>query len=371
MHGRLLLQVQAHHAASVGPLTERHAQAGLLVSGTNSLAAVREVRQAGAGQLVVAETVPWAGRVATAEQPTGWPDDGLFPMPVEAAVGSLLDAGADVALGPSGFVRAGDFRALAAVLRMGMSLQHLSCLPYVPTSMEMLDGGMFGTFSSTLSVLAPGRALALQFAGPRRGLATGDRLRNLRLLLPKHPGSLVLGLDAVVGFDVTTRGHAGAVGATGTLRQPQVPGRARAGFATGFIPGVFLRELWETRSPAHYADWYANRRTQPVCQACGPRSLDSFEAYEGALILQHNVHSWLGVLADFADRPPAVARRTLTEERLDAVMRHLELRGPVAVDEIDPLLYKACKLDVPDQLNRALRATSSGKRARGSANRRQ
>jgi hypothetical protein len=72
------------------------------------------------------------------------------------------------------------------------------------------------------------------------------------------------------------------------------------------VPGLFLRELWETRSPSVYADWFANRRA-PTCAACGGRSLDRFSSHplDKQQVLRHNVHAWLDVLDEISGRPSA------------------------------------------------------------------
>lgn len=115
-----------------------------------------------------------------------------------------------------------------------------------------------------------------------------------------------------------------------------------------FVPGLFLRDLWEHRSPSTYADWYANSPS-PTCDECGGRALDEFGSDEAdkQAVLCHNVHEWLGVHSRVCDLDPVGRRLVLGEERADALAAHLNLRPATFRVEADPVLRELVELDDP------------------------
>ena len=155
--------------------------------------------------------------------------------------------------------------------------------------------------------------------------------------------------EVIVGVDVITRGGAAAIGLTGSLRRPRRPwDEGGAPPAKDFVPGLFLRELWETRSPRVYADWYANRQA-PTCTACGGRAIDRFTSHEldKRQVLRHNVHTWLEVLGEITSGTPSWARLWLAEERLRGLGAHNALSSVRTPVTADPMLRAYCELDDP------------------------
>ena len=198
--------------------------------------------------------------------------------------------------------------------------------------------------------------LAFLFASNDAPLATASRAGGLRDLLAEVPDSMVIGCEPITALDALTRGASTAgVGVSSTLRRPRRPGDINARFAAKYLPGMFLRELWEHRSPQTYADWYLNH-PQPTCARCPePRSFESFEptTNDKHVIMRHNIHGWLGVLDEMGERDPVVARRWLAEQRALGLDRHLALRPFADLGEFDSLLRQYARLDglLPAALN--------------------
>jgi hypothetical protein len=111
---------------------------------------------------------------------------------------------------------------------------------------------------------------------------------------------------------------------------------------------LFLRELWEHRSPGIYADWYANSPS-PICRACGGRALDAFDNDEAdkQAVLRHNLHAWLAVADELGTKNAAEQHRWLADEWSAALAAHLSLRPALGNIEADRVLRQLVELDDP------------------------
>src|SRR5690606_11757631 len=84
-----------------------------------------------------------------------------------------------------------------------------------------------------------------------------------------------------------------SVGVAGGLRVPSMPSGGGPRFSRDFLPGLFLRDLLELRSPSVFADWYAGQVT-PYCERCG-RHLTVFNSRSRSdlqAITRHNLHEF-------------------------------------------------------------------------------
>jgi hypothetical protein len=191
--------------------------------------------------------------------------------------------------------------------------------------------------------------VALIFAAKRRPFEQHQRAADLRRLMLERPGCFLLAVEPLTATDAYAHGaSAVAIGISGGVRQPQRPGDTGGRNAKDFLPGLFLRDLWEHRSPGIYADWYANSRS-PTCDACGGRALDSFDSDEAdkEAVLRHNVHAWLAVLEELRARTPAEQRQWSAQEWAAALAAHVALRPAHGIIEADRLLRRLVELDDP------------------------
>jgi hypothetical protein len=342
--GRLLVHVRETDVDSVLlTVIESAPEAGLIVWGCGRLD-IRRVRARFSG-LVGHDAGLWRSVLATPANPLprlGSHELTFFSADLDQYASPISAAGADFVLTPSGFVQPGAWSTLRALLSATRS-ERQDVITLVPTDAQMLDPTHRSRFADELA--AAGRPLGLIFAAPSQPFAHPGRVAALRELLAALPDLTVLTTEYLVAADVVARGAATSVGFDRAMRWPIRPGDPNgAGMAKSWLPGLFLRELWESRSPSVYADWYASRSSSPRCGACA-RDVDDFEATPGdrLLIRRHNVHALMGVLADLrlAPDPPSLLRA----ERVAALQRHVDLHPFTARHQADPVLRRLAELD--------------------------
>jgi hypothetical protein len=358
--GRLLSYTSAKELDLAAPITAAHPHSGVVVRGDPALRELRQWKAAGYQQVLVVDPGAWADKEATSTEPLELPSgEGLFAAPtLDEWASSTLSAGADLVLTPSRFIRAGDWAALRAVLRAGQATPLPGVRTLVATDAVMLEPAHLTRFLTTLCDEADPDRLAFVFADRKEPLAHRERAAGLRAVVGRFPGCLVVGVDVLGGTDALGHGAAAAVGIRSGLRWPRRPGD-KGGFppAKGYAPGLFLRELWETRSPSVYSDWYRDSAGTPTCAECGGLAVGRFSNHprDKEQILRHNVHAWLDVLTEITSRPGTSGREWLARERLRALAAHGELR-PRAGMKVDKLLRYLCELDDPARR----RTTSTG-----------
>jgi hypothetical protein len=174
---------------------------------------------------------------------------------------------------------------------------------------------------------------------------------------PARPASWILGVDALVGTDCVAHGAGlAAVGSSSARRWPDRPGDKGGGVnAAGYLPGLFLVDLLEFRSPMIYADWYANAPS-PSCRRCD-RALDLFEPTDSdkEAIITHNLHEISDLAADLLARDPAERPGWLNRLRVESFEAHRRLNGMGAEVAADKTLLHLCSMDDP-QMRTALKS---------------
>jgi hypothetical protein len=330
--------------------TARHSRSGLVLAEEEAVPILRRLKAGGYTRALVFDPRLWARQVVSVRAPMVMPESGgLFQVTLDEWAAGIVADGATAVFTPSKFVQAADWPALDAVVRAGNAASRPELITLIAADAAMLDDVHRVKFID--SVKHSSRATAFLFAAARKPLATWGRAAGLRDLVSALPGCLLLGTEVLAATDVLAHGAgAAAIGLTGGLRRPNRPGDQGGGNnAVGGVPGLFLRDLWEQRSPSMYADWYAGRPS-PHCSTCG-RVLDSFGSTrsEKKVVLRHNVHAWLEVFSDIGHLRPPERRRWLVGERLDAFMRHASLRPAQSEVEADPLLRQLVELDDPMQ----------------------
>lgn len=351
LSGRLLAYADEQTLDIAVPLTRMHGGSGLVVRGPRCAIEIRRLRAAGYTEPLIADVAAWARLDATTGDPMALPPaGGLFGVTLDGWAADLASTGADIVLTPSRFVRAGDWPTLRAVLTAAARTTRGVVLPLVAADAAMLDSANLTRLLATLAAESTGSPLAFAFAGIKEPLAALDRAAGLRKLLSAHPGSLLLAVDVLAGTDAAARGCAAAIGVTGGLRRHTRPGDTSGGFANGFAPGMFLPELWESRSPDTYADWYANSPA-PTCTCCGGRAVDRLTNHpaDKVQILAHNVRAWLDISTEINRRHPTAARAWLDTQRRRAFAAHVTLRPASGSVNADRLLRSLCELDDPQQ----------------------
>ncbi|HEU0089829.1 MAG TPA: hypothetical protein VFQ77_19640 [Pseudonocardiaceae bacterium] len=329
---------------------------GIVICDRAPRVAVQRVRLAGYRSVVIPEVGAWTRAVATADSPTVLQDpDALSQISLDSWASNLLRAGADAVFTPSKFVGMGDWDALRAVLRAGEETKLPEVVTLVATDAAMLDSRYLQTF---VDVVVTDRPVAFVFAAGRAPFRPRGRVAGLRCLMSRLPGCFLLATEPLVATDGYAHGASGAaIGIGGGARQPKRPQDTSRPNAKGFLPGLFLRDLWEHRTPDVYADWFANSPS-PTCRACNGRALDVFDHTDAdkRIILSHNVHTWLAVFDELRARARTEQRRWSAGEWASALAAHLTLRPAAGTLEADIVLRQLVELD--DPLGR--RTTSQG-----------
>lgn len=327
----------------------RHCATSELVLAVSSTDAIRQTSCLLADMpklSTIVDTRYWSSHTASPQEPTETSNmltdlDWWAESAVQASGGRWI-------LAPSGFVRLGDSASLAAILNETARASHPALVTFVATDADVLSTRHIGGFIDVLDQ-TPSRQLAFLFADKTKPLASYQRLKGLRILLSRFPGSYILGLDVPAGTDAIAHGAGWVgIGASSSRRWPCRPGDPGGGPpAAGYLPGFFLRELLEMRSPVIYTDWYANSRS-PMCRTCR-RSLESYRptSVDKALIIAHNVHEIHGFALELTARPVADQPAWLDQERVKALMRHTQLTSTGALVEADLTVRMLCELDDP------------------------
>lgn len=347
--GKFLAYTTGENQGLAMDATSSSANSGIVVRDSSPLDALRRAEASEYRAPVVLEVGAWAKQVATRSSPTLLHAPGaLTQLSLDSWASGLLAAGAAAVLTPSKFVPAGSWAALRAVVAAGEATTLPGVLTLVATDAAMLDSSCLPAFIRALS--AASRPFALLFAAKSGPLARWGRAAALRKVMSSIPVGLLLAVEPTAAADAFAHGaSAAAIGISGGQRRPRRPGDGGGGpNAMDFMPGLFLRDLWEHRSPGIYADWYANSPS-PTCRACGGRALDEFgnDTADKDAVLRHNVHAWLGVHSDLCNLDPADRHLMLARERVDALAAHLALRPARVRIEADPVLRQLVELDDP------------------------
>jgi hypothetical protein len=332
------LNVAALHCAAAG--------LALTVSSTDAVQQCALLHGADPLLSLVADTRYWASHCASAQLPSEVSTQ-LIDLDMWADF-TLAASGATSVLAPSGFIRLGDTGALAAVLAELDQASHPGLLGFLATDAATLGPGYLPDFLEAVG-RSRRRPLVFLFAAKRKPLASYARLNGLRTLLSRFPGSHVHGVDPLAGTDAIAHGAAWVgIGASSSRRWPQRPEDNEGGpLAAGYLPGSFLRELLEMRSPVIYGEWYANSRA-PACGKC-PRPLASYRPTpsDKALIIAHNMHAIHDFTRELTAQPAAAQAAWLNEERVNALMRHAQLTPTASMVDADLTLRRLCELDDP------------------------
>ena len=309
------------------------------------LAALR--RSSASSSPLIADTRQWRNKVATVREPTS-AQVGLGLQDLDEWAASFLQSSrADVVLTPSHFVTCADWPTLDAVLEVSSTTSTPELVTLIPTDAAMLGSRNLSRFLGALHS-SPRRLFAFIFAARETPLQNRDRLGGLRELLGEFPGSWIMGLDALVASDALAHGAGlAAVGTSSGHRWPQRPGDSGGPPARNYIPGLFLRDLLEYRSPDFYADWYADSPS-PWCKLC-ERRLDVFEPSDAdkRQIIEHNMHAVHRLGAELLCVDPANRSAWLREVRLAALGAHGNLTSEETSVRADKTLRYLCEMDDP------------------------
>lgn len=269
---------------------------GLVLTGANPVRAARRCREEQAfGGPILFDVAAAEGNIATRERPFDESGDRLVEATLEERVQGQIDAGADAALTPTGYLRAGDFGAVEAAIGRAVGLRRDDVILSLPMDVGWLARGLIDKVIGLLAEVPIPKAVMLggQFNPPQRVL---DGVLGLRRLIAEVTNVALFRTD-LAGLDAVAQGClAASIGTSSALRRIVPPGEAAYGPAGGDdrSPSVLVPDLLAYVRGGVLADRFGDRPAPPCrCARCGGRGIVGFlrqEDWKDARL--HGVAVW-------------------------------------------------------------------------------
>lgn len=268
---------------------------GLVVPGAKALRTVRRLRERHSGLLLLIEptsTSSWA----TPDAPFVLQDDtdGLFDITLDQALDAQLDAGADIAVTPTGVFDAGDSSAMKAALKQANELDRRDVLFLFPVHYRWLTEENIKQLIAIISRSRHPIGLALADSNTNP-LDHKGVIPNYRRLFEQTPWAMPWRTD-LAAFDALSHGaRAAAIGQLPSLRRVAFPDKG--GFSsdkTDKTPAVLLPQLLRyCRSSKMQQEWFASASPDTcACYHCNGLAIDRFNGSDKHR-LQAHLHNLL------------------------------------------------------------------------------
>ncbi|KOV82117.1 hypothetical protein ADL03_25665 [Nocardia sp. NRRL S-836] len=302
---------------------------GLALRGAKSLTGIRELRRNQYKGVLVHDPEGYVEAAATADEPFVLPeDDGLFSVSLNDAVQAQLDAGATVAMTPTGYFLPGDADPMKVAGKMVADLDRDDVLFSVPIDVAWLTNDSFPQLVAVLSRIPVPKAILLggQFDPMDKYRAA---VANLRRLVAEGGDVAVFRTD-LTAFDVMSHGaFATSIGTGGSLRHVVPLGQfPRASKKKDFSPSVLLPELMTFHKGSLLSERFSNARRPPTCacSACNGRGLDTFLAKSDTPAAHaHGVHIWNSWIADMLGQRVLFERAEWWQSKCASAIDHCDV----------------------------------------------
>lgn len=316
------------------------AMTGLVVCGANATGTVRRIRAGHPDLFLLCDQTENEKFNAAADDPFpqgGNDEDSLFPMPtLEQRIQSQINAGASLAMTPTGHIQAGDRLALRAVITEANKLKRNDVVVVLPLSHKWLVGPDLKMVMAAIKRSKHPVAITLCDSGTDPMSHKGV-LAGAQALAAMDEAPMFHKTD-LAGFHVMAHGAlAASVGVIASKRRGAIPGKGFFAPRTNRGANVLVPSLLRFRRSLDMQDqWYASRNAPDCfCTACGGQAIDRFgsDAYDDATPTHHNAIGVIGVINEahasggFASSWPDIVR--------DAVTAHAALSQYVGT-KIDP-----------------------------------
>lgn len=316
------------------------ASTGLVVCGADATAKLRQIRAGNPGLFLLRDQTTNEKLNASGDDPfpTGMSDDdSLFPAAtLEDRIQGQIDAGASLALTPTGHIQAGDRLALRAVITLANKLKRNDVIVLLPLNPKWLVGTDLKMIVAAITRCKHPVAITLCDSGgdpmsPKGVLAGAQELAAIDSPPMFHKTDLA-------GFHLMAHGAlAASVGVIASKRRGAVPGKGGFAQQTNRGATVLVPNLVRFRRSLDMQDqWYASRRAPDCpCAACGGQSIDRFgvDEYDDLEPTQHNaigVISYINAAVNSGGFPsawPAIVQ--------DGIAEHIALSRYVGT-KVDP-----------------------------------
>lgn len=308
LFGRVLLQLGQRDAESgvLHRLPWGTAASGIVLTGKQNLGTLAAIRAAHPGLVLALEPDVDRDHIATVDGPFVLPPADLFgTATLERMLDDQIEAGASIALTPTGHVRAGDSDTAKAVIEVANGLDRDDVVVRLP-----VDAPWLRTNAKQLAaIVARSRhPVALSLAhemDPMDGRGVAASMRELTLSV----ANLALwrtDLSAIA--HVCDGGWAGAVGFVPSLRHGLSPGNSgRAINWRDKTPHVLLRDHLRYMRGSHLQDTFASSEPPHCgCSVCNGGPLDRFsESGADRLVAhEHNAAGLLDMVSELQHLPP-------------------------------------------------------------------
>lgn len=270
---------------------------GLVVCGADAVATMRRIRASHPDLFLVFDPPENDRFTATADDPfpqEGEPEDSLFSLPratLVERIQSQIDAGASVAMTPTGHIQAGDRSALRAAITETNKLKRDDFVVVLPLAPKWLVGPALKTVMAAVKRSTHPVAITLcdSNSDPMSHKGVLDGAHELAAMEnpPMFHKTDLAGLDAMAHGAL-----AASVGVIASKRRGGVPGRPPFASRTKRGANVLIDDLLRFRRSLDMQDqWYASRAAPDCdCQVCDSQPIDRFtgEDYDCVIAAQHN-----------------------------------------------------------------------------------
>ncbi len=279
--GRILAHARPVDSAELPRLIDDGAS-GLVLAGAGARAAARQCREHGYGGVLLIDPAAYENHAATADEPFQRPAADLFGTSLRELVADQFAVGADAALTPTGWIRAGDAATVRSLAEQVASLGRDDVVASVPLDSGWLEAGLADMAVDLITRIKAPKAVFIegQFNPPER-VAGG--VANLRTLVGAVDGAALFRTD-LAAFDAVAHGAlAGSIGTASGLRHFVRPGhrafygKPKQGQPADRSPSVLAADLVRFVRGSTLAEHFGETPA-PFCSCavCGQRRITSF-----------------------------------------------------------------------------------------------
>ncbi len=167
--GRILAHARPVDSAELPRLIDDGAS-GLVLAGAGARAAARQCREHGYGGVLLIDPAAYENHAATADEPFQRPAADLFGTSLRELVADQFAVGADAALTPTGWIRAGDAATVRSLAEQVASLGRDDVVASVPLDSGWLEAGLADMAVDLITRIKAPKAVFIegQFNPPER-----------------------------------------------------------------------------------------------------------------------------------------------------------------------------------------------------------